>query len=104
MREYPGGEPERNAVVREKEAEHSRLKLLVTEKEKEILAVTNKLEQLKMNGPSALGGSMLLVDLAGADYDHRVGKAQKESIAINKSLLALKECFCALSNNYRSAP
>lgn len=39
----------------------------------------------------------MLVDLAGADYDHRAGAAQKESAAINKSLLALKECFRSLA-------
>ena len=51
------------------------------------------------SGPAALGGSLLVVDLAGADYDHRaVGKEQRESTAINKSLLALKECFRCLAN------
>ena len=39
----------------------------------------------------------MLVDLAGADYDHRAGAGQKESAAINKSLLALKECFRSLA-------
>jgi len=42
-------------------------------------------------------GGQVLVDLAGADYDHRAGAAQKESAAINKSLLALKECFRSLA-------
>ena len=45
-----------------------------------------------------LGGELVLVDLAGADYDHRAGAAQKESAAINKSLLALKECFRSLAD------
>ena len=44
-----------------------------------------------------LGGELVLVDLAGADYDHRAGAAQKESAAINTSLLALKECFRSLA-------
>ncbi len=48
-------------------------------------------------GASPLGGELVLVDLAGADYDHRAGAAQKESAAINKSLLALKECFRSLA-------
>jgi len=49
--------------------------------------------------PPALGGALLFVDLAGADYDHRDGKQQRESIAINKSLLALKECLRSLVSN-----
>jgi kinesin family protein 11 len=40
---------------------------------------------------------MLLVDLAGADYDNRNDDAQKDSAAINKSLLTLKECFRSLA-------
>lgn len=51
-----------------------------------------------------LGGELVLVDLAGADYDHRAGAAQKESAAINKSLLALKECFRSLANVSGSRP
>ena len=47
---------------------------------------------------ASLGGELLLVDLAGADYDHRAGAAQKESAAINVSLLALKECFRSIAN------
>lgn len=69
--------------------------------------MAEELEQLQESGPAALGGSMLLVDLAGADYDHRdgLGKAQqKESTAINQSLLALKECFRSIaSTNNKSA-
>merc|ERR1712123_350503 len=47
----------------------------------------------------AVGGALVLVDLAGADYDKRdvgtttTAKQKKESTDINKSLLALKECF-----------
>lgn len=58
---------------------------------------TRELEEAKARGPKALGGNLLLVDLAGADYDHRSGKEQKESAAINKSLLSLKECFRSLA-------
>jgi hypothetical protein len=55
-------------------------------------------------GPAALGGSLVVVDLAGADYDKRGAKeGQKESAAINKSLLALKECFRSLAANSRQA-
>jgi hypothetical protein len=51
-----------------------------------------------------LGGELVLVDLAGADYDHRATAAQKESAAINKSLLALKECFRSLAKVSGSRP
>jgi hypothetical protein len=56
-------------------------------------------------GQPALGGALLFVDLAGADYDHRNGQRnqqQRESIAINKSLLALKECLRSLVQNHRN--
>jgi len=55
------------------------------------------LAEVMSSGPAALGGSLVMVDLAGADYDHRAGAPQKESAAINKSLLALKECLRALA-------
>jgi hypothetical protein len=55
-------------------------------------------------GPAHLGGSLLMVDLAGADYDHREGAQQKESAEINKSLLALKECFRSLSGASTTRP
>lgn len=54
---------------------------------------------------SPFGGRLILVDLAGADSDHRsIGEngqtvaQRKESTAINKSLMALKECISALSS------
>jgi len=55
------------------------------------------LVEVMSHGPAALGGSLVMVDLAGADYDHRAGAPQKESAAINKSLFALKECLRALA-------
>jgi len=56
-----------------------------------------------------LGGCLLLVDLAGADYDKRdletetTVQERKESIAINKSLLALKECFRSIGSGKTSS-
>ena len=54
---------------------------------------------------SPFGGRLILVDLAGADSDHRsIGEngqtiaQRKESTSINKSLMALKECISALSS------
>lgn len=65
--------------------------------EEQLDQATRELEEVKSSGPKALGGRLLLVDLAGADYDHRSGTEQKESAAINKSLLSLKECFRSLA-------
>ena len=53
--------------------------------------------QAQARGGASVGGVLLLADLAGSDYDHRAGAAQKESAAINKSLLALKECLRSLA-------
>ena len=57
-----------------------------------------EVDQVLEAGQPALGGALLFVDLAGADYDHRQpdGQQQRESIAINKSLLTLKECLRSL--------
>lgn len=70
---------------------------LLAEAEEAVRLAEAEVEAVMSEGPSQLGGSLLLVDLAGADYDHRAGKQQKESAAINKSLLALKECFRSLA-------
>jgi hypothetical protein len=55
---------------------------------------------------SPFGGRLILVDLAGADSDGRsIGEGghtaaqRKESTAINKSLMALKECISGLSSS-----
>lgn len=74
-------------------------------------AATEELGQALARAPPAVGGAMVCVDLAGADYDSRdVGAAghtaeqKKESIDINKSLLALKECFRALAQPQGKIP
>lgn len=73
------------------------LKQLVEMAQKDAEDAAANLSKVMRQGPPSLGGSLLLVDLAGADYDHRTGTQQKESAAINKSLLALKECFRSLA-------
>lgn len=78
-------------------AQQDKLSNLVKEAQKDLEVAEANLLKIMNAGPSALGGSLLLVDLAGADYDHRTGSQQKESAAINKSLLALKECFRSLA-------
>lgn len=70
---------------------------LLAEADEAVRRAEAEVELVMSAGPSQLGGSLLVVDLAGADYDHRTGSQQKESAAINKSLLALKECFRSLA-------
>lgn len=70
---------------------------LLAQKEADLATAERRLDEMVANGSAALGGSMVLVDLAGADYDGRQGAAQKETAAINKSLLVLKECFRSLA-------
>ena len=74
------------------------LRKILKEKENKLENLSISLKEIEARSVSALGGKMVLVDLAGADYDHRSGKAQKETAAINKSLLALKEVFRSLSS------
>lgn len=78
--------------------ERAMLDKLVEESKKQHEEALIELEKVLSESPPCLGGSMLLVDLAGADYDHRSGNKQKESAAINKSLLALKECLRCLAS------
>uniref|UniRef100_A0A7S4MHV7 Kinesin motor domain-containing protein n=1 Tax=Odontella aurita TaxID=265563 RepID=A0A7S4MHV7_9STRA len=79
------------------EGESLRLKGIIADREARLDELEKLSNQIARDGPRALGGSILLVDLAGADYDHRSGDVQRESAAINKSLLALKECLRSLS-------
>lgn len=66
----------------------------------------NKMHAIATKKNSLFGGRLILVDLAGADSDSRsIGDdghtliERKESQAINKSLLALKECIRALTTS-----
>lgn len=65
----------------------------------EVAAAKSAVANAQARGGTAVGGMLLLADLAGADYDHRPGAVQKESASINKSLLALKECLRCLAAN-----
>ena len=80
-------------------AQRLTLQQLLADAEANVSSARDALADSACNGDAVapLGGELVLVDLAGADYDHRVGAAQKESAAINKSLLALKECFRSLA-------
>jgi len=82
--------------------EKERLAHLLKSAQKDVEVAKTELSELLSQSAPCVGGSMLLVDLAGADYDHRSGGQQKESAAINKSLLALKECLRSLANTNSS--
>merc|ERR1719391_575722 len=70
----------------------------------------------EVHGRQGIGGALQLVDLAGADFDDRdlgsstnststtTAQQRKESIDINKSLLALKECFRSVGTKGSKAP
>jgi len=72
----------------------------------------------EVHGREGIGGALQLVDLAGADFDDRdlastsattstnstSAQQRKESIDINKSLLALKECFRSVGTKGSKAP
>jgi len=78
----------------------------------------------EVHGREGIGGALQLVDLAGADFDDRdltsttstnstdstsstnstTAQQRKESIDINKSLLALKECFRSVGTKGSKAP
>jgi hypothetical protein len=71
------------------------------------IAETNTTIEAMHEATAALGGRMILVDLAGADSDDRgTEKASaaelKESREINKSLLALKECLRGLNTQQKT--
>jgi hypothetical protein len=84
--------------------ELTRLEGIKEEMEKSFSKFSENLESLEKDSLKAFGGSMLLIDLAGADYDQRGGDAQKETAAINKSLLALKECLRSLASPTSKRP
>jgi len=85
-------------------AEKDRLQAALVLADAEVKRAGAAVVELIASGPASLGGSLVLVDLAGADYDHRTGAQQKESAAINKSLLALKECLRTIAKGGSQRP
>lgn len=89
-----------------------KLRQKVVEIEKRIDEANEKIDDLMMTQrkkKSPFGGRLLMVDLAGADSDDRsIGdkgtslQEKQESTAINKSLLALKECIRGLTTSNTS--
>ena len=77
-KEYAGGKDEREAKKTENSEKQDNLLKLVNDKQAEVDKAKAKLTAAVLAGSKALGGSMLLCDLAGADYDNRQDDAQKE--------------------------
>jgi len=78
------------------------IKKRIAEVEEVISTTRHDIASMYARSDSALGGQLILTDLAGADSDSRDLSAEhtaaqrKESSAINMSLLALKECLRGL--------
>ena len=84
-------------------ADSQRLRAAMEAAQASVAAAEADLAEMMRGADPAVGGTLLLADLAGADYDARdVGSGttleqRKESTSINKSLLALKECLRAIA-------
>jgi len=88
------------------EVERSKLEKYLVKAEESVATAMAELTE-KMQKHEALGGTLVLIDLAGADRDKRssIGGVEqaklkddlKQTANINKSLLALKECLRAVS-------
>ena len=103
LKQYEGGQEEWDRVYASLVEKKKKLEVAVPVVLDKITEAYN--QQATVRQHEAVGGSLVLVDLAGADYDNRdVGTAttaqeKKESADINKSLLALKECFRYIAGN-----
>ncbi|KAG9389500.1 hypothetical protein J8273_8792 [Carpediemonas membranifera] len=95
-------DPEMDAIMAANDAEVAHFQARVD------AAVAAEKGYMASHGQGLLGRRIILVDLAGADTELRTGKMdpaeQKESREINKSLLALKECFRALASGASHVP
>lgn len=90
----------------------TQLELLIRERDDYIALVdaTKTIADSIVEKDDELGGALLFIDLAGADNDSRdlsnehSAQQRTESTAINKSLLALKECIRGLVGKDTSIP
>lgn len=78
-------------------------------REMEARVAAARATELEILASKRVGGSLVLVDLAGADYENASSnkldrETLRESRAINAGLLALKECFRALRTGKGHAP
>jgi len=77
-----------------------RIKTVLQKARRKVKAILKGSQDLEVAGV-ALGGTLTLTDLAGADFDHRTYKESgengrqelRESAEINNQLFALKECM-----------
>jgi len=106
VKQYEGGQGELDKVL-------DSLMIKKREMEPALPPAVEKLEKAyklleEVRNHKAVGGALVLVDLAGADYDKRdvgvdtTAQEKKESADINKSLLALKECFRYLAGSNKA--
>ena len=86
MREYPGGEAEREACIAANNLELERSRALRDQKQAELIRAEARLEQIMASGSVALGGSMLLVDLAGD------GDCSLPRLNVNRKFFLLEPC------------
>jgi hypothetical protein len=97
LKQYEGGQEEWDKVFASLVPKKKQLNEAIPVVMEKIKKAYQQLECVKNH--EAVGGALVLVDLAGADYDKRdvgtltTAQEKKESTDINKSLLALKECF-----------
>ena len=105
MRQYEGGQAEWDAVRTEMVGKKEALERTVGPVMERIERAHAGMEEARRVA-EGVGGQLLLVDLAGADHDNRdlgagtTAQQRKESTDINKSLLALKECFRTVAGVY----
>lgn len=101
LMQYPGGAEEWNKVRDELVVRAKQLEEAAAPVFKRVEEAYRRLEEVQ--DQPGIGGALFMIDLAGADYDDRdlgantTAQQRKESIEINKSLLALKECFRSIS-------
>jgi len=104
LKQYEGGQKEWDRVYESLVVKKIELEAAIPPIIEKVEKAYKQMEEVRSH--EAVGGALVMVDLAGADYDKRdVGattnaKQKKESIDINKSLLALKECFRYIAGVY----
>jgi len=97
IKQFEGGQKELDKAFATLMSKKKQLEPAISAVLEKIEAAYKQLEAVTHH--KAVGGALVLVDLAGADYDKRdvgtqtTAQEKKESTDINKSLLALKECF-----------
>lgn len=92
--------------------EKERRQALMHEQKEVLDAAKERLAEIMIGGPRCLGGSLVLVDLAGAEHGNDVGKGDRsqtpeevrEGKEINTSLLHLKEVVRAMASGSTHIP